>query len=136
MERRWIVRKRFMLVLSVLVGIPLVAYGAWTFHQESQDRAFAQAVLLKDVAEMGTFANVLRLLEEGRDDKAKEVLEFWMASSAESGRDLVRSGARLDSIGINLLEGVRLTKGYAEKHDLVRVVDHTTEVLQALEEQP
>ena len=89
-------------------------------------------------ATLGTLAVLLLLApdaaaQQAADRCAREVMEMWMVDSAKYCRDLVRSGTRIEGAGIYILEGVRETKMYAERHDLPTVVEHTTEVLEALE---
>jgi hypothetical protein len=134
MKEMWKVRKGFIIAICLIIGIPLISYGAWDYHRKLQERAFAQGVLLGEIAGMGFYTDILKLMEEGREETAKEMLKLMVTSSAEQSRDLVRFGARIDGIPINLLEGVRDTKAYAEQNDLVAVVEQTTEVIQAHEE--
>src|SRR5262245_37792190 len=103
------------LVYSLLGAVTLLLAAAWWHHQRVV-RAYASATLLEDLATVDMAERTLRLIDEGRLDTARAILNLHLKSSIDSAEDMTLHGGSLMGIAWpNLREGLRRSADRASR---------------------
>ena len=116
------VRRSFVVAISiVVVGAVAVyaGYSGWRHYQSAASDSVEQAVLIRDIDRVSLLGNVLVLLDDGEEEKARRLLEFDLQSTLEHV-DLAAAGElAADSFAVpNLKSGVGQAHDYAQRRGM------------------
>ena len=99
-----------------LFGIAILFFGSIWWHHRRVQRAYASAILLKDIALVDLVERTSRLIDEGRPDTARSILKIYVKSAIESSEDARTYRASLPGLVVpNLSEGLQRAAERAAK---------------------
>jgi ABC-type transporter Mla subunit MlaD len=108
-------------VLIVVVGAAAayLGYSGLRYHQSTVDESLREARLIRDIDRVSMIGNVLGLLEDGDEEKARELLEFYLRSTLNQVDRAGDDVSRVVSTAVpNLRVGVGRAREYAERHGM------------------
>lgn len=104
-------RRRKWNALLFSLAVIGVAFGTWRVHHSRVEAAAAEALLFRDLYEMGMIANVLAVRAQGREDRLDALLDRYLDSPLDSADALTREGTSLGGEFPNVLDGLRRVRG-------------------------
>ena len=91
-----------VIVVSIAAGVP----AGWVFGSRRAEGHIPAIALAHQLEKVSACADALTSLEAEDSDKARQVLEHWMASSLSRAGRLMSSGASIEQAIPNLHEGL------------------------------
>ena len=110
--------KRGFLAVAIVVYIAAGVATGWALGSRRAEGHLPAIALAHQLEKVGLCAGALTSLEAEKSDKARLVLEQWMASSLSEADRLLSAGASIEQAIPNLREGVRRAFVYTERENV------------------